>query len=449
MRPPEEYKMRRKIAFLLILALSSVCAGRAQETGPSVRSAAAERLSLDQAIRTAREKHPALKQAEAAVDAAEAEVKRARASYFPQLSFSGIGKVGLSGAAGALGLPGFPASPFYRNAAYSANWYQMIFDFGRTKHFVASERALADSARLRRTAEEERIVLNVKRAYFSVLEAQGLRTVAGETVKERRLTLEREQAYAQSGLGSEFAVSLARANLAEAEGALIQADGAVNTSFAALRAAMGVEGAFAYDLQTPPLKVVSPQTLEDLTQAALKNRPDEQALERKVQAAAEALGRARADRLPEVRGFGAGGQGRFNGTTVKEVQRHGLSALGLIFPLFTGGRLQAERQEAQAVLAGALAVRDELRQQIQLEVTQAYYQLVDLTGRIKVADQQRQAAQQALALAQARYQVQLSSFLDLLTAEGALTRAETNYARTQFDYDRARAELEFAIGQAP
>lgn len=440
--------MRRRIAFLLILAFGSVCAGRAQETGSSVQSAAAERLSLDQAIRNALEKHPALKQAEAAVDAAEAEVKQARASYFPQLSFSGIGKVGLSGASGALGLPGFPASPFFRNTAYSANWYQMIFDFGRTKHFVASERALAESARLRKMAEKERIILNVKRAYFSGLEAQGLRTVADETVKERRLTLEREQAYAQSGLSSEFAVSFARANLAEAEGALIQANGAVHTSLAALRAAMGAEGAFAYELQTPPINVVSPQPLEDLVQAALKNRPDGQALEKKVQAASESLGRARADRLPEVRGFGAGGQGRFNGTTVKEEQRHGVGALGLIFPFFTGGRLQAERQEAQAVLDGALALRDALRQQIQLEVTQAYYQVVDLTERINVADQQRQAAQQALALAQARYQVQLSSFLDLLTAEGALTRAETIYARTQFDYERAKAQLDFASGRA-
>ncbi len=398
-------------------------------------------------MRTALEKHPALKQAEAAVEAAEAEVKQARASYFPQLSFSAIGKVGLSGATGALGLPGFPASPFFRNTAYSANWYQMVFDFGRAKHFVASRRAVAESARLRKKAEEQRIVLNVKRAYFSVLEAQELRTVADLTIKERRLTLEREQAYAQSGLGSEFAVSLARANLAEAEGALIQADGAVKTSFAALRAAMGVEGDLTYDLQTPPIEVVSPQPLEDLTQAALKNRPDELALEKRIQGASEALGRARADRLPEVRGFEAGGQGRFNGTTVKEEQRHGVGALGLIFPVFTGGRLQAERQEAQAVLDGALAVRDELRQQIRLEVTQAYYQLLDLAERLNVADQQRQAAQQALALAQARYQVQLSSFLDLLTAEGALTRAQTNYTRTQFDYERVKAQLEFASGQ--
>jgi hypothetical protein len=58
-----------------------------------------------------------------------------------------------------------------------------VFDFGRTKHWVASQRAIAKSVELRRRSEEQRVVLDVKRAYFSVLEAQELRVVAEETVK--------------------------------------------------------------------------------------------------------------------------------------------------------------------------------------------------------------------------------------------------------------------------
>jgi outer membrane protein TolC len=78
-------------------------------------------------------------------------------------------------------------------------------------------------------------------------------------------------------------------------------------------------------------------------------------------------------------------------------------------------------------------------------VTQAYYQLVDLTERIEAARQQ-QTGQEALTLAQARYQGQLGSFLDVLTAEVAATNAETNYTRAQFDIERAKAELDFTTG---
>jgi outer membrane protein len=437
-----------KYVFLPILILfwmhSAVAQGAPQS---ALESAVAQPLPLDEAVRIALRQHPALKEAEAAVAAAEAEVREARSYYFPQLSFSGIGKVGLSGATSALGLPGFPASPFFRNTAYSVNWYQSIFDFGRIKHLVAMDRALYKSAQLKQTSEEQRIVLDVKRAYFSVLEAQRLEQVGEETARERSLTVEKANAYYHAELGSKLDLSLAEASLAEAQGALIHSQNAVLTSTAALRAAMGVDDSQTYLLQAPPFENISLQPLEDLVQEGMKNRPDEQALESKITSLKENLGLARSQSLPDITGFGAGGQGRFNGTTVKEDQQHGVGALGVIVPLFTGGRLKAVRDEAQAELEGAMATRDQLHQQIRLEVTQGYYQISDLAERIKAAYQQQQAAQEALSLAQARYHAELGSFLDVLTAQVGASNAETEYARTQFDYERSKAQLDFATGK--
>ncbi len=438
--------MRRRFFLSALLACCLHPALAQESSAKSPPPTDPQPLSLDEAVRAALKQQPALEEAEAAVAAADAEVREARAAYFPQLSFSGIGKVGLSGATSALGLPGFPASPFWRNAAYSVNWYQSVFDFGRTKHWVASQRAIARSVELRKLSEEQRVVLDVKRAYFSVLEAQELLDVAEETVKSRALTTERARAYYRAELGSKLDLSLAEANLAEARGALIQARNAVETSFAALRLAMGVDGAPAYTLQKPDFQTVALPSLEDLIQKSSISRPDEQALESKIVALSENLGLARAQSLPDIRGFAAGGQGRFNGTTVKEEQRHGVGALGVIVPIFTGGRLKAERDEARAELAGATAAREELRQRIRLEITEAYYQLADLAERLPAANQQQQSAQQALRLAQARQHAQLGSFLDVLTAQLAATGAEANYAREQFDYERAKAQLDFATG---
>jgi outer membrane protein TolC len=124
-----------------------------------------------------------------------------------------------------------------------------------------------------------------------------------------------------------------------------------------------------------------------------------------------------------------------------------VGGLGVVAPLFTGGRLKAMRDEARAELEGGMAVEDQLHLQIRLEVTQAYYQILDLTERLNAAYEQQQAAQEALNLAQARYDAELGSFLDLLTAQVTATNAETDHARMQFDYERAEAQLDFATGK--
>src|SRR5260370_11324136 len=249
--------MRRRSPFGLTLIFIAVMAlqGHNAQAQEKIQPTQARPLSLDDAILIALKGHPAVREAEDAVTAAEAEVKQARANYFPQLSFSGIAKVGLSGATGALGLPGFPASPFYRNLAYSANWYQNIFDFGRTKHLVASQRALAESARFNSKAEQERIVLAVKRSYFAVLEAQQLQRVAEATIRERSLNLKLAHASFEQGLQSQMELGLEDASLSEAEASLAAARGAVGKGLAEVRVAIGVDGALEYELQVPQIEI--------------------------------------------------------------------------------------------------------------------------------------------------------------------------------------------------
>jgi outer membrane protein len=405
-------------------------------------------LTIEDATRIALQKHPSIQKADAVIEAAEAQVRQVRASYFPQLSLSAIGKVGLSGATGALGLPGFPGSPFFRNVATSTNWYQNIFDFGRTRHLVAASRAGVEAERFSKLAQEAQITFAVRRAYLTVMEAERLQEVAKETVEERQLTLNQSQAYFRAQLRSKLDVALAQANLAEAQGSLVQAQSAVHTAFAGLAAAMGVDALEnLYRLQEPEAEFPEFPPLDQLVQNGLPSRPETRALDLKVQAFAEKLGLAKSDRLPEIRGFAAAGEARFEGTSVKPEQRHGVGALGVIVPVFTGGRLKGERDEAEANLKGAIADRTALHQQIQLQITQAYYQSLNSKDRICAAADQERAAQDALRLAQARFKMNLASFLELTTAEVAATRAEAAEAQTIYDFERALAELELASAQ--
>ena len=435
-------------ASLVACFLAASLVSQTSEAPPLPQPEPLPLLTIEDATRIALEKHPSIQKADAAIEAAEAQVRQVRASYFPQLSLSGIGKVGLSGATGALGLPGFPGSPFFRNVSTSTNWYQNIFDFGRTRHLVAASRAVVQAQRFSKLAQEAQITFAVRRAYLTVMEAERLQEVAKETTEERQLTLNQSQAYFRAQLRSKLDVALAEANFAEAQGNLVQAQSSVHTAFAALAAAMGVDALEnRYRLQEPEPEFPEFAPLDQLVQNGLTSRPEAKALDLKIRAFDEDVGLAKSNRLPEIRGFGAAGEGRFEGTSVKPEQRHGVGALGIIVPLFTGGRLKGEREEAEANLKGAIADRTALHQQIRLQVTQVYYQSLNFKERICAAADQEHAAQDALRLAQARFKMNLASFLEVTTAEVADTRAEAAEAQTIYDFERALAELELASAQ--
>src|SRR5260370_8283868 len=105
--------MIRRMSVLAILLLLIVYPAHPQNETPPAPQVGAQPLSLNEAIRTALQKHPALREAEAAVAAAGAKVQQAPPNYFPQPSFSGIWEVGLSGAPGPPGFPAFPPSPLF------------------------------------------------------------------------------------------------------------------------------------------------------------------------------------------------------------------------------------------------------------------------------------------------------------------------------------------------
>jgi outer membrane protein len=81
-------------------------------------------------------------------------------------------------------------------------------------------------------------------------------------------------------------------------------------------------------------------------------------------------------------------------------------------------------------------------------VSQGYLTLATLHQAIAIQDTNRTAAAEQLQLATERYRVGSGTFFDLLDAQLATQRAEFDYVNAIFDYHKALAALEAAVGQA-
>lgn len=103
-------------------------------------------------------------------------------------------------------------------------------------------------------------------------------------------------------------------------------------------------------------------------------------------------------------------------------------------------------QEALLSLEQARTAFSDAEQDVTLDVRLAYLDLGDAARRIEVLQKAREQAREGLRLAQLRYKAGVATNLEVLSAELALTQAETKAVEADYGYRLAKARYRQAIG---
>jgi len=405
-----------------------------------------EQLTITQAVQLALANSPDLRAAEQRVESAQARVGMARSRYFPQVSFNGIAKLGLAGATNGLALLGLPASPFYRNLADAVNVNQDIFDFGRTRHATAVARAEAEAARQELAGTRLRVEEQAKIAFLRVLSAQRVIQVRQQALRERQGVERKTQEFFQAGLSSKLNANLAEVGLRGAELAVAQARDDEQEAWAALFAALGRPEGTHYDLVEPQFTLAPPDRLTSEIDQALLTGPDLRALQAELEAQQQRVEYAQSLRRPVLLGVFSGGYARFAEPTAAQLMAGGL---GLFAPLYTGGGLEAQVKVEQRALDALRAQYASRLLGVRVEVSHAHAELLKALDSAQANQQIAAYAEEALRLAQTRYRAQLTSFVELLTAEASTEQARAEYAQAVYNYQISRAHLNTAVGLEP
>jgi outer membrane protein TolC len=433
----------KKQMILLVLAgqLACVPARASDPTPPSP-----ENLTIEQAVAMALANNPQVRESREEVAAAQARVGVAKSRYFPQISFNGIGKLGLSGATNGLGLLGLPASPFWRNLADAGSVNQNIYDFGRTRHATSVARAEVQAAE--HNLDEVRIEVGqrAKVTFLKVLSAQRVIQVREQDVLERQGVERKAREFHEAGLSSKLDLDLADVGLGSAELALAQARDDEQTTWAELYAALGLPEGTHFVLIESQVPLVPPDAIEKEIAEALAARPDLKALEAEISAQHERVEYARSLRHPVLNGVFSGGYARFAELTTGQLM---VGGLGLFAPIYTGGGLEAQVEAEQRNLEALRARYQSENLRVRRELALAHAVVRKTLDSAQANQQIAGFAEEALRLARTRYQAQLVSFVELLTAETATEQARANYAQALYDYQIAKVDLDAAMELQP
>lgn len=487
--------MRRLICTLLALGAAHVAEAQSQPAGPV--------LTLEEAVRLAIRNNPQYLQSTTAQQRAGAALRNARGQLLPSLRTS----FGSSYREGRQQF--FAGQAFGSTSDVMSSSADLSADLALSRAALLAprqQRANLDAAEAEVDNAQATLRNNVATQYFNVLQAQARASLQDTLVAGAQAALELARARQQVGAAITLDVRRAEVQLGTQQVALLRERNAVEVEKLRLFQQLGVEQPSDVQL-TSDFPVEEPtMQLSSLLDQARRGNPQLTALRYRERSADVGVSSARSAYFPSlflqtgVSGFtqqltniegniaearagamaqqrsciaqdslrrGAGlpsilqqcGQIAFTDAQASAVRNNNAQfpfkmirsplqfSAQLSLPLFDGFTRELRVQEATASRNDARYRMREQELRVTADVTSAYRNLVTAYQTVQLQEQTVLAAREALALAQERFRVGANTFVDVTQSRSDYERAETDRINAIYDFHKAVAALEAAVGR--
>jgi len=451
-------------------------------------------ISIQQAVGIALYTNRTFATAVASLDQAVGRTGQAKSLLMPTLGLNGDLTYFDQATTFSFAAPGSSAPPTpivavpQFNPVYTAA-FSLPIDIAGSLRAAASQSQFNEvAARIDVNRVRNQITYDVKMAFYGALRAQAQMDVATDNVNNAMARLSFADKNYAAGTSARFDVLTAQRDVADAQQSLITARAGVSVALSNLKNTIGIsihsnlritsEGALEVppdvlpptpDASVPTLpvepavKAPLPSTTiveetfnfgpeyDALVKDALENRPEILEAKAQIEAAKRGVQYARRSYMPSLV-FGLDYVYTPNANPFTR-QHVGMATLNVNIPIFDGGLARARVKEAEGQTAATEVSRRQMRDQVELDVQQAYLALVQARQRVAVTNVEVTQAREALRVGRVRYssgvsqQVGVSPQLELSNSQVSLTQAETNQVNALYDYNVARAQLDRAMGR--
>ncbi|WP_406700033.1 TolC family protein [Singulisphaera sp. Ch08] len=417
---------------------------------PEPSSMPGETLTLEGARTIALRQSPVLAQSRAGVDLARGNLEISDSGFLPtiqgnygfQAFSSDVGFVGNRGRFPVLPVRGFgPGTQDFHVAEAQLKW--TIFQFGKQLAKHGQSELKTDIANLEMERTYQTVAYDVAQSYFRVLEAKSAFEIAVRSVERSEAFLKESGDLLRRGVITREEHLRAEASLAGVRQEQFDAKSEEEVTIAALNRAMGINinapTQVAERREAPRFELSLEQTLR----LAVANRREIPVVVRGISVARGDVDIARADFLPSV-----SIQAGYSNVTGTGVQNANVGAGGIFVTheLYGGGRRRGQLHAAVAGVRSAEAQAQQVCDGIAYEVNVAFRGVEDARERIGAARAVFEQAKENLRLVASRSREGDATPAELIEAQASETRSEQTLNAAIYQYQRALARLEFAVG---
>ncbi len=319
-----------------------------------------------------------------------------------------------------------------------------VFDLTLWRRLQAAREGIKASQAVERTTREQMTLLVVSQ-YLGALRAAADQRAAQSRLELATALYQQAGDLQRAGVGTGIDTLRANVEMQNERQRLLVAGVQFRTALFGLARLLNLDPAQDVELtdqmgffETPRIEV------ESSLAAANSNRPELRVLAAQERIAGLNKQLAGESRYPSVRVAGNWAeQGLAPGSAIPTYTYQ----VSLDVPLTTGGRTRAESARAELERKKIIEQRQDLLNQIALEVKTAAAELESARNEVDVANLSVKLAQEEVVQARDRFNAGVANNIEVISAQDALARANDNQIAALYRYNQARAALAHATGQ--
>ncbi|OGC04966.1 hypothetical protein A2276_03320 [candidate division WOR-1 bacterium RIFOXYA12_FULL_43_27] len=291
---------------------------------------------------------------------------------------------------------------------------------------------------------------NVTRTYFGVLLSQKMKELMSESLAMAASHRKQVQSMLNAGMSTKADFLRSKVREANASVDLIKSKYDIELSKDAFNNALGYDQTRPVELKDEGFSgiVKNLPEYDVLLKTAYANRPDWKIYLLANGISEEQLRLSQSEYLPSVvLNASSGSQLTKYPSFQSDVNSWKVAGSGS-WTLFDSLGRENRVREASENLASQKASTDQVKNNIAMQVHDAFLNLKSALDTIGATKQAVDSAKESYNVATARYNAGMGTNTDVLDSQVDLTEAETNYLRALFDVEIAKAKINQAVGKA-
>jgi outer membrane protein len=419
-----------------------------------------QRITFDNAVSIALNRNVELKKASNDVGLQEQLVRREKAAFLPNLNVSSRGSRnwGLTFDQTSFQLVTEASNFMSLNASSSVNLFNGFGDIASLRQAESS----LEASNLTYERQQQTVFFSVIQAYLQVILDQERVLIRQEDVAAQQQQLRRIEEFTRVGSRPISDLYQQQANLANSELLLLESERAAQLSQVRLIQVLELEPMGDYEFDAPDREELNLDAqsydLSGLMSTAFDLRKDLRALDSNIRGAQEGIRIARSSRYPSLTLTGSGSTSfsslRLDPLTREKEpfsdqirdNRSGSIGLSLNIPIFNRLLTKTAIEQAQVRFSNLNLDRQNLVQNVSLEVRQSYLDYLTAVKRLDVTAKQLRAARQSEAVERERYDIGASTLVELTQARANLVDAESQRAQAVYQFVFQEKVIEYYLG---